>query len=135
MAQNEPRQLVERLWSMFDSGDFDVGALLHDDFVCEWPQSGECIRGRDNFIAINANYPRRVRIDLLRALTAGDTVVTEIAATDPDDPTRVDRAVSFFDFRDGRIVHLREFWPDPFEAAAWRAQWVERSGPSGEVAP
>jgi len=26
----------------------------------------------------------------------------------------------------GRIVRQTEYWPDPFEAAAWRAQWVER---------
>ncbi len=126
MALNEPRHVVERLWSMFDVGDFDVGALLHDDFICEWPQSGERIRGRDNFIAVNANYPRRVRIKLLRTLAEGASVVSEMVATDAADPSRIDRAVSFFDFRDDLIVHLREFWPDPFEAADWRAQWVER---------
>ncbi len=126
MAQNEPRQIVKQLWSMFDVGEFDVGALLHDNFTCEWPQSGERIRGRANVVAVNANYPRRVHIELLRLVDAGDTIVSEIVATDAADPARIDRAVSFFDFRDGLIVHLREFWPDPFEAAAWRAQWVER---------
>ena len=90
MPLNEPRLMVERLWTMFDAGDFDVGALLHDDFTCEWPQPGERIRGRDNFIAVNANYPRRVRIKLLRLLEAGDTAVSEIVATDAADPARID---------------------------------------------
>jgi ketosteroid isomerase-like protein len=34
--------------------------------------------------------------------------------------------ISFFAARDGRIWRMREYWPDPFEAAAWRAEWVER---------
>ncbi len=126
MTEQQPRQVVEQLWARFDAGDFDVGDLLHDEFICEWPQSGESIRGRDNYVAVNAHYPRRVRIELRRVLAAGDTVVSEIVATDAADPTRIDRAVSFFDFRDGKIIHLREFWPDPFEPEAWRAQWVER---------
>src|SRR5664279_2464806 len=110
MAENEHREAVERLWSLFDAGDFAVGTFLHDDFVCEWPQSGEVIRGRDNFIAVNAHYPRRVRIQVQRLLVAGDTIITEVLAPDAADPTQVDRAVSFFEFRDGTIIHLREFW-------------------------
>ena len=34
--------------------------------------------------------------------------------------------ITFFEVRDGKIVHQTEYWPDPFEAAAWRAEWVER---------
>jgi ketosteroid isomerase-like protein len=120
------RRVVEEVWRRFDAGNFAVGELLHDDFVCEWPQSRECIRGRDNFIAVNANYPRKVRIAVQRVIASGDTVVTEILATDTADPMLIDRAVSFFELRGGRIVHLREFWPDAFAAADWRAQWVER---------
>ena len=29
--------------------------------------------------------------------------------------------------RDGRIVRQVEYWPDPMEAAPWRARWVERT--------
>jgi ketosteroid isomerase-like protein len=126
VADAENREIVERLWRMFDAGDFDVGALLHDDFVCEWPQSGERIRGREHYVAVNAHYPRRVRIALQRMVSAGDTVVTEIAATDVRDPSTIDRAISFFELREGKIVHLREFWPDPYVAPDWRARWVER---------
>jgi len=34
------------------------------------------------------------------------------------------RVITFSTIQDGKIVHQTEFWPDPFEAAAWRAQWV-----------
>ena len=125
MEESGNRRTVERLWAMFDAGDFNVGALLGDDFICEWPQSGERIRGRDNFIAVNANYPRRVRIHLQRLVDAGDTIVTEILGVDADDQADIDRAVSFFELRDGVITRLREFWPDAFAAAEWRTPWVE----------
>ena len=36
------------------------------------------------------------------------------------------RAITFSGLRHGRIVRQTEYWPDPFEAAEWRARWVER---------
>jgi hypothetical protein len=41
-----------------ETNDFyAVAELLHDDYILEWRQSGERIRGRDNFAAINTYYP------------------------------------------------------------------------------
>jgi ketosteroid isomerase-like protein len=121
------QQTVEALWQAFDRFDFAAaGELLDDDFVCEWPQSGEIIRGRDNFVTINAHYPGRWRITVQRIVAQGDHVVTEITARDTKSAQSA-TAVSFFTVQDGKVVHLREFWPDPFEAPAWRAQGVERA--------
>jgi ketosteroid isomerase-like protein len=46
-----------------------------------------------------------------------DTTVTdgEVVAT----------AITFSTVRDGKIAHQVEYWPDPFEAPAWREPWVE----------
>jgi len=38
---------------------------------------------------------------------------------------RQDRAISFFAVRDGTIVKIVEFWPEPFAAAANRRHLVE----------
>ena len=39
------------------TNDFrSVGSVLSDDFVLEDPQSGERIRGRDNYAALNEEY-------------------------------------------------------------------------------
>jgi hypothetical protein len=62
MATEANRATVERLREMFESGSLDaLSTRLHeladDEFVQEWPQSGERIRGRDNAKAINDNYP------------------------------------------------------------------------------
>ena len=119
------RQTVETLWAAFDRFDFEaVAPLLHDEFVCEWPQSGEVIHGRDNYIAVNKHYPGKWRCIIQQIVTERNTVVTE---TEVRDGEQVFTAVSFFTLKDDKIVHLREYWPDPMEAQAWRAQWIEKT--------
>lgn len=125
MPDPSNQQVIEALWAAFDRLAFeDVRPLLHDDFVCEWPQSREMIRGRDNFIAVNANYPGAWRITIRHLTACDDRVITEIEARDG---AECHTAISFFWLRDGQIVHLREFWPDPYPAPAWRSAWVEQS--------
>lgn len=42
--------LVERFWQLMNSNDFfSVASVLSEDFVLEWPQSGERIVGAENF--------------------------------------------------------------------------------------
>src|SRR5215510_5176500 len=51
-------EIVKRYWSLMQTNDFRaVGQVLSDDFVLEWPQSKERIRGRDNFSSMNEEYP------------------------------------------------------------------------------
>ena len=60
---------MERFWATMRTNDFQaVGELLHDDYVLEWPQSGERIRGRANFVAINENYPAHGRWEFKKAI-------------------------------------------------------------------
>jgi ketosteroid isomerase-like protein len=120
------RQILENFWEMMKTNDFyAVSALLHDDYVLEWPQSGERIRGRENFAEINTYYPAegKWQFKLNQILAEGDLVVTDVTVTDG---SRTDRALTFSTIRDGKIWRQVEFWPEPSEAPAWRAQWVER---------
>jgi ketosteroid isomerase-like protein len=124
-----PRQIVERYWQLMNTNDWDaVGALLHYDFVLTWPQSGERTRGRANFSAVNTHYPAAGAWRFtVRHLVADDAMAaSHVAVTDG---ARNDVVVSFFQSRDGLIWRVTEYWPEPFEPAAWRAQWVERDGP------
>jgi ketosteroid isomerase-like protein len=119
--------VVERFWKLMDANDFRAaGELLHDQYILEWPQSGERVKGREHFVAINTNYPvhGRWHVAILRLVSEGDEVVSEVNVTDDGDVNM--RAITFSTVRDGRILRQREFWPEPFEPAAWRAQWVER---------
>ena len=108
------------------TNDFQRAAeLLHDDYILEWPQSGERIRGRANFVAINEAYPAHGRWEFVvhRILAEGDQVVSDVEVTDG---VIRGRAITFSTVRDGKILHQTEFWPDPYEAPGWRAPWVER---------
>ena len=106
------------------ANDFKMaGEFLHDDYTLDWPQSGERIRGRANFVAINENYPAHGRWEFTihRVLAEGNEAVSDVSVTDGVINARV---ITFSTIQDGKIVHQTEFWPDPFEAAAWRVQWV-----------
>jgi ketosteroid isomerase-like protein len=122
----ESKQVMQEFWAAMQTNDFaKAGAILHDDYILEWPQSGERTRGRANFVAINENYPAHGRWEFTvhRILAEGDQVVSEVGVTDGLSKARV---ITFSTVRDGRILRQIEFWPDPFEPAAWRAAWVEK---------
>jgi ketosteroid isomerase-like protein len=126
MPGETARELVERFWRTMNENDWHAaGRLLHDDYVLDWPQSGERIRGRDNFVAVNAHYPAagRWRFTVRRLVADEQGATSGVTVTDG---ALMARAVSFFEVRDDLIWRVTEYWPDPFEPAAWRAQWVER---------
>ena len=124
---------VDRLRAAYENGSLDeLARELHDlstdDFVQEWPQSGERIRGRDNVKAINDNYPAMTgtapRLSLRRVSGEGTHRVVE-GTIDYGDGTPVSY-VGVLELRDGKIAAVTEYFANPFEAPAWRAQWVER---------
>ena len=122
----DSKQVVERFWEAMQTNDFKAaGYFLHSDYILEWPQSGERIRGRANFVAINENYPAHGRWEFTihRILAEGDEVVSDVSVTDS---VVTGRAITFSTIRDGKIFRQTEFWPDPFEPADWRVQWVEK---------
>lgn len=123
---HDAEAVVREFWRRMASNDFDsVRAVLADDFVLEWPQSKERIRGGANFARMNAEYPSSTgrwsfRID--RLVAAGDSVVTQVGITDG---VQSAVALSFFTIAEGRIVRLVEWWPEPYDAPAHRRHLVE----------
>ena len=124
MGERENQQTVERLWQLMEKQDWDgAGSLLHDDFVQEWPQSGERIRGRENSMAINQTYPGFPKATIARTAAGGDVVTSEVTLNYGG---QIYQGVSIFEFRDGKIVKETDYFAQPFEAPQWRARWVER---------
>ena len=123
----DSKKVVEGFWAAMQTNDFKAaGEFLHDEYVLEWPQSGERIRGRANFVAINEHYPAHGRWEftIQHIFAEGNEVVSDVSVTDG---VFKGRAITFSTVRAGRILHQTEFWPDPFEPATWRAEWVEKS--------
>jgi ketosteroid isomerase-like protein len=124
MGEEENARIVEQLWERMEKQDWDgAKALLHDDFVQEWPQSGERITGRENSMAINQNYPGVPTSTIRRTLSGGDVVTTEVTL---DYGGSIYHCVSIFELTDGKINKETDYFAEPFEPPAWRARWVER---------
>lgn len=121
------RAALERMFEAFESGDWDAAvADFGDDFVQEWPQSGERLTSKAACLAVYRGYPGGPpSLSVSRLLGEGDhwTVEAEMHYG----PALV-RAVSIFEFRDGKIVRETDYFSDPFEPPAWRAQWVTVDG-------
>jgi ketosteroid isomerase-like protein len=126
MADPDVRAVAEAFWAAVRAGDWDGAAgHLHPDFVQEWPQSGERIRGAANALAVNRNFPGGVPAMTFRGTVAhGDLAVMQTELTYADGSRYL--GVSLMEFRDGLIVKETDYFAEPFVAPQWRAQWVER---------
>lgn len=121
-----PHQVVRRFWQAMGRNDFHAASLcLTEDFRLHWPQSGEVLEGRADFAALNAAYPANGPwvFDLRRIVGDGVQIVTEVRVSDGVVQAT---ALTFHTVRGDLIAFQREFWPDPFEAPAWRAQWMRQ---------
>jgi hypothetical protein len=125
VADATNRETVERLIHALNTRDLDLfHAQFHEDSVLEYPQSGERIVGGDNRRAVYEAFPGLPHVRTRRILAGGDVVVAE-ARLDYGDGAEW-QAVFVFELRDGKIARETAYWPQPFDAAEWRAQWIER---------
>lgn len=107
------------------SNDFhSVSTVLASEFVLEWPQSKERIRGAERFARMNHEYPAHGawQFTVLRVIGNETEVVSEVEITDGVEKAK---AISFFTVEGGKIARLVEYWPEPYLAAAHRAHLVE----------
>ena len=124
MSEQQNRDTLERYFQAFEQQDLDaIEELLYDDYVEEYPQSGERIRGKDNWRKIAENYPGLPNMIDHSYVLSGDLGVMKM--TLEYNSNRV-YACEIVDLEDGKIKRARAYFAEPFEAPEWRAQWVER---------
>ena len=125
-------------------------SMLHPDYVEEYPQSGERIRGIANYKAVYANIPGRENMDqqrvdffaaddqwvltptytLVRVDGTGEAFTAVSRARYPDGS--IWHIVALVRMRDGKMWRNTVYFGAEFEAPAWRAPWVERDArPNG----
>ena len=130
MADNT--ELAAKFEEVLKTGDFGaVMKLAHewstDDFVEEWPQSGERIT-REAGIRLGESYEEMSgtspSFTYKRMLGGGDVFVVE-GTIDYGDGVPVSY-VGVGELRDGKIAKMTEYFANPFEAPAWRAPFVEK---------
>ncbi len=124
MQDHDIRAALDRHWAASDANDFEgEHQIYRDDAVLEYPQSGERIRGRPNIQASRAAQPNLKRFAIRRIIGAGCLWVTEYVLTYDGRPSYT---VSIMEFRDGKVARETQYFADPFDPGASRAQWAKR---------
>lgn len=126
MNYQDACEVVHVFWRLMATNDFYcLKQILAEDFVLEWPQSKERIRGAKNFAQINAEYPANGpwRFTVHRVFGNGAHAVSDVSVTDGVVSAR---AISFFETEAGKVKRLVEYWPEPYEAPGNRQHLVER---------
>ncbi|BCG84770.1 hypothetical protein MesoLj113c_08800 [Mesorhizobium sp. 113-3-9] len=124
MEDRDIRAALDRHWAASDAGDFEAEHRIYrEDAVLDYPQSGERIRGRRNIQSSRAAQPNRKRFTVRRITGTGDLWVTEYVLTYDGRPSYT---VSIMEFLDGKVARETQYFSDPFEPGASRAQWAER---------
>jgi SnoaL-like protein len=132
------RAAMEKFRMAFEAGDIEsfseaIDAAASDEFVEEWPQSGERIRGKATVKQINEGYSGATgstpKMNLRRIVGEGDVQVIE-GTIDYGDGTPVSY-VGIAEFKGGKLDKITEYFASPFAAPAWRADFVERMEPAG----
>ena len=128
--------LAAKFEEVLKAGDFGGVAELTkeyatDDFVEEWPQSGERLSKAASMRMAEA-YPEmsgtNPTFTYKRMLGGGDLFVIE-GTIDYGDGIPVNY-VGIGELRDGKVAKMTEYFANPFEAPAWRAGFVERMDPA-----
>ncbi len=108
------------------ANDWEAAAsFFAEGFVVDWPCSGERISRREDFIAVQREYPAAAawRFDIDRLVVERDVAVTELTVSDG---TQAARAIGFSEIHDGRIKRQVEYWPVAYDAPAWRKHLVQQ---------
>jgi len=145
MSELNTREVVDRYIGALAGTDSDgILAELHEDYVEDYPQSGERIRGAANLRAIREQYPggepQTVKVEgvigtedrwvmtpsytPVRIEGSGDQYVAVAHIRYPDGSDW--HAIQLIRLKDGKIHRVTSFFAAPFEAPAWRAPFVER---------
>jgi hypothetical protein len=148
------RESIERLARALAAQDLDAQvAEMHPDFVCRYPQSGEVIRGRDNYRGVAENYPgtegRGIHGDIKAIVGTDDAFVRTASvpswsvihlAGSGDDFTATGtiaypngetwHVVVLCTMLEGLIWRMTMYFAPPFEMPEWRRPFVELEEPA-----
>lgn len=125
MQEERMREALAAHWRASAAGDADAEHDIYaEDVICEYPQSGEQIVGRRNLQALRSHHPGKPSgFNVRRMLGSANLWVTEYTITYQGKPAYT---VSIMEFADGKVIQETQYFADPFEAPAWRRQWVQQ---------
>jgi hypothetical protein len=144
---NDHRALFERIADLMNRRDWEAfDALFTDDYVEEYPQSGEVIRGRQNALAVRQNYPGGVvgggvdtstaivpsgapswgvspRFTLIRIEGTPEVATAIFKSRYPDGSTWW--LTTVYELRGGKIARATMLFAPEFDPPDWRKPYRE----------
>lgn len=123
MSDTQTRSAIEGHWQASESGDTEAEhAIYATDAILDYPQSGERFRTRAKIAAQRGGHPATRHFTVIRISGAGNLWVSEVIITYDGAPTY---SVSIMEFADDHVVHETQYFADPFDSPAWRADLAE----------
>lgn len=118
------REVMEQFLSAAETKDLDgMVALVHDDLVMEWPQSGERFVGRERALAAYTATEEKPDIAGEPQLAGADDLwVLRMPVRYGED---IYHYVGVFELEDGLIIRSTEHFGAPFPANPARAAFAE----------
>jgi ketosteroid isomerase-like protein len=120
-----PGETVAAWWARVEARDWPAAAeLLAADLVVTWPVTAERFVGRDNFMAVQREYPEGWSIRVREILADGPRVVSHVDVPHVD--LGLSHAVSLWTVHHGRITDAVEYWTSPATEVppAWRRPYA-----------
>ena len=111
-------------WAASAAGNQEAEHEIYDEHViCDYPQSGERIRGRQNLQNLRSHHPGKPSgFSIRRLFGSGGLWITEYTISYRGRPFNT---ISIMEFADGKVVRETQYFAEPFDAPEWRARWVE----------
>ena len=126
-------ELAAKVEEVMRSGDLGrMSELMQeyatDDFIQEWPQSGERL-SKEGSTRLAKSYPEMSGTSptfTYKGMIGGGDVFVVEGTIDYGDGVPVSY-VGIGQVRDGKVARMTEYFANPFEAPAWRADFVDRA--------
>jgi hypothetical protein len=124
-TEQQIRAALEHHWSASATGNLEAEHdIYQENSVCEYPQSGERILGKENLKSLRGHHPGHPSGFTVHRITgSGNVWVTEYVINYGQ---KAMYTVSIMEFEEEKCKREMQYFADPFDAPSWRAQWVEQ---------
>lgn len=112
-------QKVKTFWKHIDNADFDkLAEIMRVDANVILPNTKEIFRGCKKYIEFNKDYPGRWYAKIEKLIATKNKVISAVEITNDEGVSLY--VTSFFEFEDGLIKEVTEYWGENGEAPEWR---------------
>lgn len=115
---------IQRFWQLANQRQWAAFAeLLHSQVVYLIPQTRERVRGREAFVNLFATWPGNWTVQVDVQLADTRQAVTRFDFTDESGTVT---GITFFEFTDGLIAKIVDYWPSAYDPPPRVSPNIER---------